>query len=202
MKNYLLLANSALGANATVASPLNQNAPLNQNTQGLFDFNKMALFDYDLDDMIEYAALSSLFANAGAANAGVANNPPFDNQLFANNGANIFSQISALYNADFSQLQTNSAQSPLNQSAQGLFGFNKMALFDYDLDDMIENAALSSLFANNANTQLFSTNALNNAFMMEAYEDFYDDMKDYYKIGLLNKQAAQGGMQGLFFIDD
>ena len=38
--------------------------------------------------------------------------------------------------------------------------------------------------------------------MMEAYEDFYDDMKDYYKIGLLNKQAAQGGMQGLFFIDD
>ena len=77
-----------------------------------------------------------------------------------------------------------------------------MALFDYDLDDMIENAALSSLFANNANTQLFSTNALNNAFMMEAYEDFYDDMKDYYKIGLLNKQAAQGGMQGLFFIDD
>ena len=117
MKNYLLLANSALGANATVASPLNQNAPL-------------------------------------------------------------------------------------NQSAQGLFGFNKMALFDYDLDDMIEYAALNSLFANNANTQLFPTNALNNAFMMEAYEDFYDDMKDYYKIGLLNKQATQGGMQGLFFIDD
>ena len=161
----------------------------------------MALFDYDLDDMIEYAALSSLFANAGAANAGFAN-PLFGNQLFANNGANIFSQISTLYNADFSQLQTNSAQSPLNQSAQGLFGFNKMALFDYDLDDMIEYAALNSLFANNANTQLFSTNALNNAFMMEAYEDFYDDMKDYYKIGLLNKQAAQGGMQGLFFIDD
>ena len=201
MKNYLLLANSALGANATVASPLNQNVPLNQNAQGLFGFNKMALFDYDLDDMIEYAALSSLFANAGAANAGVAN-PPFGNQLFANNGANIFSQISALYNADFSQLQTNSAQSPLNQNAQGLFGFNKMALFDYDLDDMIEYAALNSLFANNANTQLFSTNALNNAFMMEAYEDFYDDMKDYYKIGLLNKQATQGGMQGLFFIDD
>ena len=201
MKNYLLLANSALGANATVASPLNQNAPLNQNTQGLFGFNKMALFDYDLDDMIEYAALSSLFANNNAANAGFAN-PLFDNQLFANNGANIFSQISALYNADFSQLQTNSAQSPLNQSAQGLFGFNKMALFDYDLDDMIEYAALNSLFANNANTQLFSTNALNNAFMMEAYEDFYDDMKDYYKIGLLNKQATQGGMQGLFFIDD
>ena len=161
----------------------------------------MALFDYDLDDMIEYAALSSLFANAGAANAGFAN-PLFGNQLFANNGANIFSQISALYNADFSQLQTNSAQSPLNQNAQGLFGFNKMALFDYDLDDMIEYAALNSLFANNANTQLFSTNALNNAFMMEAYEDFYDDMKDYYKIGLLNKQATQGGMQGLFFIDD
>ena len=202
MKNHLLLANSALGANATVASPLNQNAPLNQSAQGLFGFNKMALFDYDLDDMIEYAALNSLFANAGAANAGVANNPPFGNQLFADNGANIFSQISALYNADFSQLQTNSAQSPLNQNAQGLFGFNKMALFDYDLDDMIENAALNSLFANNANTQLFSTNALNNAFMMEAYEDFYDDMKDYYKIGLLNKQAAQGGMQGLFFIDD
>ena len=161
----------------------------------------MALFDYDLDDMIEYAALSSLFANNNAANAGFAN-PLFGNQLFANNGANIFSQISALYNADFSQLQTNSAQSPLNQNAQGLFGFNKMALFDYDLDDMIEYAALNSLFANNANTQLFSTNALNNAFMMEAYEDFYDDMKDYYKIGLLNKQAAQGGMQGLFFIDD
>ncbi|MDY2763805.1 hypothetical protein [Campylobacter sp.] len=200
MKNHLLLANSALGANATVASPLNQNAPLNQNTQGLFGFNKMALFDYDLDDMIEYAALSSLFANAGAANAGVANNQPFDNQLFANNGTNIFSQISALYNADFSQLQTNSAQSPLNQNAQGLFGFNKMALFDYD--DMMEYAAFNSLFANNANTQLFPTNALNNAFMMEAYEDFYDDMKDYYKIGLLNKQAAQGGMQGLFFIDD
>ncbi|MDD0855354.1 hypothetical protein [Campylobacter magnus] len=195
MKNHLLLANNALDANATVASPLNQNA------QGLFGFNKMALFDYDLDDMIEYAALNSLFANAGAANAGFAN-PLFGNQLFANNGANIFSQISALYNADFSQLQTNSAQSPLNQNAQGLFGFNKMALFDYDLDDMIENAALSSLFANNANTQLFSTNALNNAFMMEAYEDFYDDMKDYYKIGLLNKQDAQGGMQGLFFIDD
>ena len=38
--------------------------------------------------------------------------------------------------------------------------------------------------------------------MMEAYEDFYDDMKDYYKIGLLNKQATQGDMQGLFFIDD
>ena len=202
MKNYLLLANSALGANATVASPLNQNAPLTQNAQGLFDFNKMALFDYDLDDMIEYAALNSLFANAGSANAGVANNQPFGNQLFANNGTNIFSQISALYNADFSQLQTNSAQSPLNQNAQGLFGFNKMALFDYDLDDMIENAALSSLFANNANTQLFSTNALNNAFMMEAYEDFYDDMKDYYKIGLLSKQATQDGMQGLSFIDD
>ena len=201
MKNYLLLANSALGANATVASPLNQNAPLNQNVQGLFGFNKMALFDYDLDDMIEYAALSSLFANNNAANAGFAN-PLFGNQLFANNGTNIFSQISALYNADFSQLQTNSAQSPLNQNAQGLFSFNKMALFDYDLDDMIEYAALSSLFANNANTQLFSTNALNNAFMMEAYEDFYDDMKDYYKIGLLNKQATQGDMQGLFFIDD
>ena len=196
MKNYLLLANSALGANATVASPLNQNAPLNQNTQGLFGFNKMALFDYDLDDMIEYAAISSLFANAGAANAGVAN-PLFDNQLFANNGANILPQMPT-FNADF--LQANNAQSPLNQSAQGLFGFNKMALFDYD--DMMEYAAFNSLFANNANTQLFPTNALNNAFMMEAYEDFYDDMKDYYKIGLLNKQAAQGDMQGLFFIDD